>query len=511
MNKNYSLILAVISSRHELYDSIINKYWAKFIKYIKKNNYKIKIFLLLDESNINGLDIEEEDVLYFDFNKNATESYTNSKGYLKHILKKTIDCFDYIENNYKYKHMLRTNLSSFFILDELIKVHNSLNSTDVFAGVYGTSNNLTFISGTAFWLSSDNIKFILLNKDNLDFKFMDDLAISILLIDKNKICLDRFDIINDINIDDKYKYLHDIISQNHYHIRIKNERDRSLDMVYMKEFTDILYKNYNFYFKKENIITSDKYLELVKDFFNVSYIKTDFFITNKPIYWRGEIHNMKKNDIWVSGHSDYSITKEIFDKYQDNTNRWYTINKEYIHPKLFSIPLGITNDCDDSSIHRIYGNTDIMIEVANSPKIIINLVYMNFNINTYPKERQYCYNIFYNKSWVTLGNINNTLCGRKFFLEEIHNHKFVLCPRGNGIDTHRLWETLYMDSIPVVKNHISMDEFKDLPILFINDWEEVTEKFLEEQYFVINNKKIKNEYNMKKLDINYWKDLISTA
>ena len=68
-----------------------------------------------------------------------------------------------------------------------------------------------------------------------------------------------------------------------------------------------------------------------------------------------------------------------------------------------------------------------------------------------------------------------------------------------------------MDSIPVVKNHISMDEFKDLPILFINDWEEVTEKFLEEQYFVINNKKIKNEYNMKKLDINYWKDLISTA
>jgi hypothetical protein len=263
--------------------------------------------------------------------------------------------------------------------------------------------------------------------------------------------------------------------------------------------------------KKESIITSDKYLELVKNFSNVSYIKTDFFITNNPIYWRDHNHTMKKNDIWISGHSDYSITKEIFDKYQDNTNKWYTINKEYIHPKLFSIPLGITNDCDDSYIHRIYGNADIMVDVANSPKNIINLVYMNFNINTYPNERQHCYNTFYNNNWVTLGSIDNTLSGRKKFLEDIHNHKFVLCPRGNGIDTHRLWETLYMDSIPIVKNHIGMDEFKDLPILFINEWDEVTDLFLEQQYFIINNKKINNEYNMKKLDINYWKDLISIA
>jgi len=29
--------------------------------------------------------------------------------------------------------------------------------------------------------------------------------------------------------------------------------------------------------------------------------------------------------------------------------------------------------------------------------------------------------------------------------------RYVLCPRGNGIDTHRLWETLYSGSIPIVE------------------------------------------------------------
>lgn len=32
------------------------------------------------------------------------------------------------------------------------------------------------------------------------------------------------------------------------------------------------------------------------------------------------------------------------------------------------------------------------------------------------------------------------------------NYQFVFCPRGNGIDTHRFWETLYRGSIPVVFN-----------------------------------------------------------
>ncbi len=38
----------------------------------------------------------------------------------------------------------------------------------------------------------------------------------------------------------------------------------------------------------------------------------------------------------------------------------------------------------------------------------------------------------------------------KEYLEELAKHYFSLCPRGNGIDTHRFWESLYLGVIPVV-------------------------------------------------------------
>lgn len=88
---------------------------------------------------------------------------------------------------------------------------------------------------------------------------------------------------------------------------------------------------------------------------------------------------------------------------------------------------------------------------------------------------------------------------------EIRNSKFVFCPRGNGIDTHRLWETLYMGSIPIVRfepqtHHL----FTDLPILFIDDWSVITEEFLQEKYREITSK----TWNMEKLKVGYWFDFI---
>ena len=32
--------------------------------------------------------------------------------------------------------------------------------------------------------------------------------------------------------------------------------------------------------------------------------------------------------------------------------------------------------------------------------------------------------------------------------------KFCICPEGNGPDCHRLWESLYLDVIPICKRSI---------------------------------------------------------
>lgn len=51
-------------------------------------------------------------------------------------------------------------------------------------------------------------------------------------------------------------------------------------------------------------------------------------------------------------------------------------------------------------------------------------------------------------------------------------YKFVACPRGNGIDTHRFWETVYRGGVPVVEDSIWAQNIKSLniPMVITNKW-----------------------------------------
>jgi hypothetical protein len=51
--------------------------------------------------------------------------------------------------------------------------------------------------------------------------------------------------------------------------------------------------------------------------------------------------------------------------------------------------------------------------------------------------------------------------------------RFVACPRGNGVDTHRVWETLYRGSIPIViRNDWSNSlDYLGLPVIKVSSWD----------------------------------------
>ena len=247
---------------------------------------------------------------------------------------------------------------------------------------------------------------------------------------------------------------------------------------------------------KSDIITTDKYYHS----FPNDYFRVDVVASRTSIHWMGKTHCPPsiRRKLLITGHGDTGVTDNLVPMYSPEV--WWTVNKETTDPRVHSLPLGITNDCSDTPIHPIFGNLDIMVEVMNTPRIIKNRVYMNFNVSTWPVERSPVYNYFKHSKWVTCGNILNTLEGRKVFLEDIHNHDFVLCPRGGGVDTHRLWETLYMGSIPIVRRDIAMQDFSDLPICFVDYWDQVTPEFLDSEL-----KRIQNGvFNMEKLKISYW-------
>jgi hypothetical protein len=62
---------------------------------------------------------------------------------------------------------------------------------------------------------------------------------------------------------------------------------------------------------------------------------------------------------------------------------------------------------------------------------------------------------------------------------------FIPCPAGNGLDTHRVWEAIYLGSIPVVLREDAFSALTGWPVLLVDSWHEVTSfsrKKLEELY-----------------------------
>lgn len=91
------------------------------------------------------------------------------------------------------------------------------------------------------------------------------------------------------------------------------------------------------------------------------------------------------------------------------------------------------------------------------------------------------------------------------YLYQISRHKYVICPRGNGVDTHRFWETLYLNSYPIViKSKWSelITEQMNLPIIEVENWNFVLEAIERHQVKEFSSK------NIPALWSEYWKNLL---
>lgn len=183
----------------------------------------------------------------------------------------------------------------------------------------------------------------------------------------------------------------------------------------------------------------------------------------------------------------------------DNVIKWYSQNVNIVDSRIESIPIGLENSRWFPGINKI----GKMQKKIQQRKVFKKMVYINHNIKTNPRERQDPYNILKDMKWATT-NYGSNGQGFDNYLDNIYNHPFVICPKGNGIDTHRTWECLYMNTIPIEKRNINNQFYTDLPILFIDDWNEITEKFLHDEYMRMHNL----EWNFEKLNFDYWENKI---
>lgn len=165
---------------------------------------------------------------------------------------------------------------------------------------------------------------------------------------------------------------------------------------------------------------------------------------------------------------------------------WYGENM-IPHHKTRGIPIGLENK-------DMWNRTDFELieKMKDTPKT--NMMYFNFN-DTHP-SRTHIRKVLLNNGWS-----ENKKESWDEYIKNLSSYKFCASPRGNGIDTHRIWECIYLGVIPIVQKDPQMYHwFNELPILWVNDFEEVTQDYL-------NNVKITNN-NLEITTLNYWKDMI---
>lgn len=101
------------------------------------------------------------------------------------------------------------------------------------------------------------------------------------------------------------------------------------------------------------------------------------------------------------------------------------------------------------------------------------------------------------------------LLSTKEYFRIARRYKFIFACEGNGFDTHRLWETLYQNSFPVVlrTNWSKTLEWLELPILYVESVLEITPELL--QSFLAKNQHF-NAEKTPQLWIPYWKNVIKS-
>lgn len=193
-----------------------------------------------------------------------------------------------------------------------------------------------------------------------------------------------------------------------------------------------------------------------------------------------KIHLFINSFILVTHNSDGSIDDNHYVNNILNNKllvKWFCQNLSYKHEKLQLIPIGIANSMWDHGNLSLF-NDNLFINNIFKTK----LTYFNFNINTNFNKRQYCYDKLNKKiEWLDNVNPNENL-------KRLSEYKFCICPEGNGYDTHRLWECLYLKVVPIVKD----SEFTkilleyNIPMVILNDWNDYNENNLHYENFNFN-------------------------
>ena len=269
------------------------------------------------------------------------------------------------------------------------------------------------------------------------------------------------------------------------------------------KFYNIIDTNYKTYYfnnrgfaqlcnKKLDIIGSDtdKYFD-IKYFSNLKEFDKVFLTTNIFKNFIEKV-NLNKKIIIILHCSDTGFPNEFSKKdkkdyiklIENNKNiyKLYCVNFDLKqdHFKIKPIPLGIDYHSLSNKLSPLEQEQKLISIYKNSVSFEkrLDLCYSFFQFNMFNRHNRDRY-----RAKKALDNVNfNVYQNKKIPREEtwknMVNYKWIISPHGNGLDCHRTYEAIALGCIPVVKTSTLDILYKDMPIIILNDWDEISLELL---------------------------------
>jgi len=208
-----------------------------------------------------------------------------------------------------------------------------------------------------------------------------------------------------------------------------------------------------------------------------------------------KLHLFKNKFVLVSHNEDDNITE----KYSLLANSslvitWFAQNLMIYHPKIQMLPIGIANSMWP------HGNTTTLSYVKDLNMNKENKLYFYFNIWTNQPARNLCKDVLESKG-LQFGCSHDNLD----YLKYLSTCKFAICPPGNGIDSHRIWECYYLNVIPIMLRSTFTEHIqKVLPCILLDTWNDfnMNDAFFD-RYNELNTLL---QQNISYIDFNYYKE-----
>ena len=169
----------------------------------------------------------------------------------------------------------------------------------------------------------------------------------------------------------------------------------------------------------------------------------------------------------VLHNGDDSVSDFLLAQLFRRFKRIYAVNALSINEKLSPIPIGLENrKLFTNGIPRdFYKSISSNVEPFESRS---NLLLQAFSLTTNPKERETCALVALRLKATVIGHSTP-----KEYRNAVCASRFVLSPAGNGVDCHRTWESMYLNAIPIVRRAHWPFSKLSLPVLVIDEWEDL--------------------------------------